>query len=540
MIRFVGEEVFFPTARMESKHSMYEKHFGFIKLPFSVAADPGNFYLSSTHQEALTSLHYGIQSRKGLIAVIGEPGTGKTSLLRMFVASAPPTIRTAIIYDPRVSWKTMLRLILSKCGINAPRSDSEGMMRRLESHLKRELKQQRSVVLLVDEAQTLGDDLLEQLRLLSNLEADQEKLLQIVLVGQSELEEKLSEARFSALQQRIALRLQLSALKPEEVDGYITFMLQKAGYQGKELFDRSVVERITYYSRGIPRLISSLCDNALLATYRAFEQSVSVERIEKAARDLKIQPQEGSPALADPPAADLPSDLARQFYLGDEQSENDQSWQEEFDASLADLDEARTRNHGRSRSQGARLFMVLALVLITAAALIYFRPGGDHAGLDRFAVGQANDDEPRFPERVEEHREPAALMASAFDPLTSFAPTTRETVQGSGRVFVHTPEHADRPVITQIAKTLQAAGYELPAPRIANGNTRGDVRFFFPGDRREANTVKFLIEAELRKLGFPISLQLLERDGRKFQHAAPGKIEVWLPPLAEQSTTNAS
>jgi hypothetical protein len=94
-------------------------------------------------------------------------------------------------------------------------------------------------------------------------------------------------------------------------------------------------------------------------------------------------------------------------------------------------------------------------------------------------------------------------------------------------------------VITQIAKTLQAAGYELPAPRIANGKTRGDIRFFFPGDRREANTVKFLIEAELRKLGFPISLQLLERDGRKFQHAAPGKIEVWLPPLREQST-NAS
>ena len=518
---------------------MYEKHFGFVKLPFSVAADPGNFYLSATHQEALTSLHYGIPCRKGLIAVMGEPGTGKTALLRMLVASAPPNIRTATIYDPRVSWKTMLRLILSKCGINAPRSDSEGMMRRLESHLKRELKQQRSVVLLIDEAQTLGDDLLEQLRLLSNLEAEQEKLLQIVLIGQSELEEKLSEAKFSALQQRIALRLQLSALKPEEVDGYMKFMLQKAGYQGKELFDRRAVERITYYSRGTPRLISSLCDNALLATYRAFEQSVSVERIDKAARDLKIQAHQDSPALADAPAADLPSDLAGQFYLGDEQSENDRSWQEEFDASLADLDEARTRNQVPSRSQGARLFMFLALVLITAAALIYFRPGGDHAGLDQFAVGQANIDEPRFPERVEEHREPAALMASAFDPLPSFAPTTKE-VQGSARVFVHTPEHADRPVITQIAKTLQAAGYELPDPRIANGKTRGDVRFFFPGDRREANTVKFLIEAELRKLGFPISLQLLERDGRKFQHAAPGKIEVWLPPLAEQSTTNAS
>ena len=524
---------------------MYEKHFGFSKLPFSVAADPGNFYLSSTHQEALTNLHYGVQCRKGLIAVIGEPGTGKTSLLRMFVASTPPNVRTAIIYDPRINWKTMLRLILSKCGINAPRSDSEGMMRRLETHLKRDLKQQRSVVLLIDEAQTLSDDLLEQLRLLSNLEADREKLLQIVLVGQSELEEKLSEAKFSALQQRIALRLQLSPLQSEAVEGYITFMLQKAGYQGKELFDKSAIEGITYYSRGIPRLISSLCDNALLATYRSFEQSVSVERIDKAARDLRIQIHRGNPALAGPrhadlPAVDLPSDAAGQFYFGDEQSGNDDSWKEEFDASLADFDESRTPNQGPSRFQGARLFTFLALVLITAAALIYFRPGGDHAQVDRFAIGQANVGEPSFPEPVEEHREPAPLMASAFDPLPSFAPTTRETVRGTARVFVHTPEHADRPVITQIAKALQAAGYELPDPRIADGRTGGDVRFFFPGDRREANTVKFLVETELRKRGFAISLQLLERDGRKFQHAAPGKIEVWLPPLPDRSNLTDS
>ena len=514
---------------------MYEKHFGFVKLPFSVAADPGNFYLSPTHQEALTSLHYGVQCRKGLIAVVGEPGTGKTSLLRMFVASAPPNIRTTIIYDPRVSWKTMLRLILKRCGINAPRSDSEGMMRRLETHLKRELKKQRSVALLIDEAQTLSDDLLEQLRLLSNLEADREKLLQIVLVGQSELEEKLSEAKFSALQQRIALRLQLSPLQPEEVDGYIKFMLQKAGYQGKDLFDRSAGERISYYSRGIPRLISSVCDNALLATYRAFEQSVSFDRIDKAARDLKIQIQQ-----SDPPAADLPSGRAGEFYLADEQSGNEDSWQEEFDASFVSYDETRTGNHGPSRSQGARLFMFLALVLISVAALIYFRSGSDHAQLDRSAIGQAYIDEASFPERVDEHQQPAPFMASAFDPLPSFAPPTRGTVRGSARVFVHTPEYADRPVITQIARALQTAGYELPDPRIANGRTGGDVRFFFPGDRREANTVKFLVEAELRKRGFPISLQLLERDGRKFQHAAPGKIEVWLPSLSDRSNINDS
>jgi hypothetical protein len=409
------------------------------------------------------------------------------------------------------------------------------MMRRLQTYLKRELKQQRSVVLLIDEAQTLSDDLLEQLRLLSNLEADQEKLLQIVLVGQSELEEKLSEAKFSALQQRIALRLQLSPLNPEEVDGYIKFMLQKAGYQGKELFDRSALERIGYYSRGIPRLISSLCDNALLATYRAFEQSVSVERIDKAARDLKIQIQQ-----SDPITADLPSDTAGEFHLGDEQSGNEDSWQEEFDASFADYHEARTRNQEPSRSQGGRLFMFLALVLITAAALIFFRSGGDHAQIDRSAIGQINIDEASLTAPVDEHQQPAPLMASAFDPLPSLAPPSRETARGNARVFVHSANYRNESVIKEIGKALQAAGYETSEMRVATGRTDGDVRFFFPRDRREANTVKFLVEAELRKRGFPVSLQLLERDGRKFQRAAPGKIEVWLPPLPEQSRMNDS
>ena len=514
---------------------MYEKHFGLIKLPFSVAADPGNFYLSSTHQEALTNLHYGVQSRKGLIALIGEPGTGKTSLLRMFVASAPPNTRTAILYDPRVSWKTMLRLILGKCGINAPRSDIEGMMRRLETHLKRELKQQRSVALLIDEAQTLSDDLLEQLRLLSNLEADQEKILQIVLTGQCELEEKLSEVKFAALQQRIALRLQLTPLHAEEVDGYIKFMLQKAGYQGRELFGKRVVERITDYSRGIPRLISSLCDNALLATYRAFEQSVSVERIDKAARDLKIQIQQ-----SDPPATDSPSAAAGHFYFGDQQSGNEDSWQEEFDASLADYEEARRRNPKPSRPRNGRLFMFLALVLITAAALIFFRSGSNHAQVDRSAIGQANSDEASFPAPLEEHQQQGPLMASAFDPLPSLAAAKRETVGGHARVFVHTPNYRNEPIIKELGKALETAGYETPEVRIATGRTGGDVRFFFPSDRREANTLKFLVEAELRKRGFPVSLQLLERDGKKFQHAAPGKIEVWLPPLLDHSKVNDS
>ena len=184
--------------------------------------------------------------------------------------------------------------------------------------------------------------------------------------------------------------------------------------------------------------------------------------------------------------------------------------------------------------------MFLALVLITAAALIFFRSGSDHAQVDRSAIGQANSDEASFPAPLEEHQQQGPLMASAFDPLPSLAAAKRETVGGNARVFVHTPNYRNEPIIKELGKALETAGYETPEVRIATGRTGGDVRFFFPSDRREANTLKFFVEAELRKRGFPVSLQLLERDGKKFQHAAPGKIEVWLPPLLDHSKVNDS
>ena len=526
-----GEEVLFPTARMDPKHSMYDKHFGLSRLPFTVAADPSNFYLSPVHQEALAKLRYGVESRKGLMTIVGEPGTGKTSLLRMFVASAAPTIRTVIIYDPRIAWKKMLQLILSGCGLKAPRSDSEAMIRRLDTHLRGELNRQRTVVLLIDEAQTLPEDLLEQLRLLSNLEAKHEKLLQIILAGQPELEEKLAEPKFLSLKQRVALSLQLSPLKPDEVNGYIRFLLEKAGYQGKELFDQNVVDRIFLYSKGIPRLVNSLCDNALFTTYQSFAQCVSMERIDKAARDLKIQIKTDTDTPNQNPEPEVPAE----FHFGGDQPDDDELWQTDFDRSAVDDDQLTRPGTARRHVRASELFLVLAIIVITAAGLIYWKLGSDDTGVAAIEPQQANVGEANFPDPIQDDPEQGQLVASTGNSLSPAPAETPSDLRGVPRVFVHTPTYRDRPVIEEVGKALYAAGYDLPDTRVAAGKTGGDVRFFFPGDRREANEIKALIEGELRKHGYPVSLQLLERDGRKFQYAAPGKIEVWLPPLTDRS-----
>lgn len=515
---------------------MYEKHFGLSRLPFTVAADPSNFYLSSIHQEALAKLRYGVESRKGLITVVGEPGTGKTSLLRMFVARAAPTIRTAIIYDPRIVWKKMLQLTLNHCGLKAPRSESEAMIQRLDTHLKGELNRHRTVVLIIDEAQTLPEDLLEQLRVLSNLEAKQEKLLQIILAGQPELEEKLADPKYSAVKQRVALSVQLSPLKPDEVNGYIQFMLEKAGYQGKELFDRNVVERISLYSKGIPRLVNSLCDNALFTTYQSFEQCVSMDRIDKAARDLKLQILTDSDAPSQSPAPELPTE----FNFGADQPDDDELWQTDFNPSRMDDAEVTIPPGGRRHARAGGLYILLAIIVITAAGLIYWKLGSDDTGLAEIEPQQTNAREANLPETIQDDPKQGHLVASTGNPPSPATTEAPASLRGVPRVFVHTPTYRDRPVIEEVGKALYAAGYELPDTRVAAGKTDGDVRFFFPGDRREANEIKALIEGELRKHGYPVSLQLLERDGRKFQYAAPGKIEVWLPSLANLSKVSDS
>ena len=267
---------------------MYENHFGFAELPFSVSPDPRFFYSNPVYREALVTLHYGIEARKGFVIITGEAGTGKTTLLRMLMHNLDSAIHTAFVFNPRLTFTALLRFILSDLGVTSSAKDRLKLTEQLNSHLIEQLKKGHTVALLVDEAQALSDEILEELRLLSNLETDQAKLIQIVLMGQPELESKLDQPELRQLKQRVTLRCRLLPLTEHEVGLYIASRVKTAGYEGKKLFVPEAVQKITHYSNGIPRLVNVVCDNALVIASAASKKQVSAEMIDEVAHDLKL------------------------------------------------------------------------------------------------------------------------------------------------------------------------------------------------------------------------------------------------------------
>ena len=280
---------------------MYNDYFGFSEAPFSLTPDPRFSYTNALYQEAFATLRYGIEARKGFIVITGEAGTGKTTLLRRLMQSFGRHVQTAYIYNPHVTLTELLRLILSDLGLANRTGDRLAMIAQLNEYLIKQLKQQNIVTLLVDEAQELSVEMLEEVRLLSNLETDTQKLLQIVLMGQPELERKLDEPELRQLKQRVALRCRLDPLPGNEVGEYISARLKAVGYSRKDLFHASAVDKIAAHSRGIPRIINIICDNALLIAFAASKKSVSATTIDEVARDLRLNQQAATPEITSAP-----------------------------------------------------------------------------------------------------------------------------------------------------------------------------------------------------------------------------------------------
>jgi general secretion pathway protein A len=270
---------------------MYNSYFGFSVSPFSVTPDPNFFYTNPVYQEAYANLRYGIESKKGFIVITGEVGTGKTTLLRKLMHNLEGTIHTVFVFNTYLDFTELLQVILYDLGLAPKEPNRVTMLQELNEYLIAQLNQGHIVSVLADEAQNLSDEALEGLRLLSNLETDREKLIQIVLMGQPELQARLDRPGLRQLKQRVALQCRLLPLKDNEVAPYIDFRLRAAGYKGKDLFHPDAFRQIAFYSNGIPRLVNIICDNALLCAYARSRKIVSADIIKEAASDLRLGPE---------------------------------------------------------------------------------------------------------------------------------------------------------------------------------------------------------------------------------------------------------
>ncbi len=278
---------------------MYTEYFGFREKPFNITPDPQFFYTNPGYQEAYTSLLYGVRERKGVILLSGEVGTGKTTLLYRLKEHFAPPVHCVFLSNPNIAFDELLDYICSEFKLAGEPHGRLQKIQALQAFLMQCLQDGGTGVLLIDEAQDLEDQVLENLRLLSNLETTCEKLLQIVLSGQPELELKLAQPKWRQLRQRIAVKHRLLGLQEQETAAFIYHRLQTVGYEHQDLFPPQVAQRIAVYSKNIPRLINIICDNALLSTYGLNKKTVSVDIIEEVAQDLELTPSPSQYASGD-------------------------------------------------------------------------------------------------------------------------------------------------------------------------------------------------------------------------------------------------
>ena len=270
---------------------MYLSYFRLKDRPFSITSDPSFIFFSRRHQEAYNCLLYGINHRLGFIEITGEIGCGKTTLCRAVINALDQRVKTAFVLNSSLTETQMMQTILSDLGLDPAKKKRYELFSTLNRFLIEQLAHGCNVALFIDEAQNLSVPLLEQVRMLSNLETEKEKLTQIILVGQPELRDKLNAPALKQLRQRIAVRYHLTPLASDEMAAYIRHRLEVAG-AGDSLpeFTPEAIDRVFRYSGGVPRLINVLCDKALLLAFVRETLEVTVEMIEQSILEIEGNP----------------------------------------------------------------------------------------------------------------------------------------------------------------------------------------------------------------------------------------------------------
>jgi general secretion pathway protein A len=269
---------------------MYKSFYKLQKSPFEITPDPSFLFPTTRHNEALASLYYGVTAHKGFVVLTGEVGTGKTLILRSLLGLLQRReVAFALIFNPTLSPMEFMRYIARDFGLNVGDRPKDELIYGLNNYLLQRHQRGLTTILVVDEAHHLSPEILEEIRLLTNLETSQQKLLQIVLAGQPELDHKLDSFELRQLKQRIALRCHLDVLSLIETRDYISRRLRISGApEPEKLFNELAVEAVFRHSRGIPRLVNTVCENALLAGYAKQAETITPEIVDNVARDLRL------------------------------------------------------------------------------------------------------------------------------------------------------------------------------------------------------------------------------------------------------------
>ncbi len=272
------------------QNAIYNPYFGFSENPFNISPDPEFLYRSPQHEEALANLIYGVRSRKGFIVLSGEVGTGKTTMLEC-LRDYLDTMRTefAFIFNARLTPDQFFEMMAYDFDLDCERKSKTDVLFALNTLLIKQAEKGRTCVLLVDEAHNLEWDVLEEIRLLGNLENRGGKLLQIILAGQPELDRKLDAPNLRQLKQRIVLRCNLNPLEPEEATGYIETRMARAGIPDQKIFLPELLEEIYKRSRGIPRVINLICDNLLVTAFAMERKTCTLEMLDEVCHDLRLE-----------------------------------------------------------------------------------------------------------------------------------------------------------------------------------------------------------------------------------------------------------
>ena len=300
---------------------MYNEFYGFSKDPFLIVPDPNYLYMSPKHEEALARLAFGIKRRRAIMLLTGEVGAGKTTLIRYIVSHLPASVHAAAIANSNLDAETLLRMILAEFGQTAaPDADKSILIKGLQAYLERLISQNRRGLLIIDEAQNLPLDALEEIRMLSNFQVKTQSLLQILLVGQPELRARLKDPRCLQIAQRIALNYHIAALSMEETRAYILYRLQRSG-GSQQLFTADALDMVFRLSRGIPRSINLVCDSALIYGFSEEIRVINSQTVSQAAKQLDLMglvnaEGGGSAASAAPPTAAKGNGDARAIVEG--------------------------------------------------------------------------------------------------------------------------------------------------------------------------------------------------------------------------------